>query len=377
MSNKRKRHGTIEMRVHRRTEPGSAPGMIIPDPHEPQSEVQVFSYCKSDLVESKMPSFDQLAKLVATNEVTWINVDGLGNTKLIERLGEHFNLHRLALEDVVNVHQRSKVDTYGDVMFIVLRMPHLPDETTGGRVTTEQVSIFAGTNFVITFQEGRPGDCFDRVRLRLREGATRLRGAGAGYLVHALLDGVIDNYYPVLEVYAERLDRLEENVIEAQGRVMDELHEVKADLLILRRAIWPLRETVASLSRDDSPLFGEASRPYLRDCYDHVVQIVDLVETYRELTADLRDLHMSSLSNRTNDIMRVLTIISTIFMPLTFIAGIYGMNFHTSASPLNMPELDWEYGYLICLGVMSAIAAGQMYYFYYRGWILPSFRPKP
>ncbi len=366
----------MEMRVHRRTEPGSPPGTIVPDPHEPQSDVQVFSYCKTDLVESRLPSFEQLAKMVATNEVTWINVDGLGNTRLIEALGEHFKLHRLALEDVVNVHQRSKVDQYADIMFIVLRMPHVPTEATGGRVTTEQLSIFAGPKFVITFQEGRPGDCFDRVRLRLREGATKLREAGPGYLVHALLDGVIDNYYPVLEGYAERLDYLEDAVLEAGSHVMDELHEVKADLLILRRAIWPLRETVASLSRDESTLFGESSRPYLRDCYDHVVQIVDLVETYREITADLRDLHMSSLSNRTNDIMRVLTIISTIFMPLTFIAGIYGMNFHTSSSRFNMPELDWEYGYLLCLAVMFVIAAGQMYYFYYRGWILPSFRAR-
>jgi magnesium transporter len=355
-----------DIKVHRRTEPGASPGQVIPDPAHPPPSIHVIAWGPHGYVEQDVPDIEAAHAFVGRSQLTWINVEGLGEAATIERAGELFRLHRLALEDTVNVHQRAKVEDYGEVMFLVLRMVGCQE-----RCSTEQLSIFVGPSWVLTFQEGRPGDSFDRVRARLREGG-RIRQLGSGYLAYAQMDAVIDAYYPVLEVYAERLDALEDAVLDPRNaRVMDQLHEVKADLLILRRAIWPLRDAMSMLAREDTARFAPEIRPYLRDCYDHVVQVVDLIETYRELTADLRDLHMSSLSNRINETMRVLTIISTIFIPLTFIAGIYGMNFDYGGGkrPLNMPELYWYWGYPASLAGMVAIAAAMMVYFYRQGWI--------
>ncbi len=360
-------------KVVRRTEPGASPGLIAPDPSQRQPEIQAFAYGPSDVIEKQVASVAEAHALVGQRPVTWINVEGLGDARTIEQFGEQFGLHRLALEDTVNLHQRAKVETYGEVLFVVLRMVHCAEEHA--RCGTEQVSLFVGPNWLISFQEGRPGDSFNRVRNRLKDPTGKMRTLGSDYLAYALIDAVIDNYYPVLEVYAERLDELEEMVMEPVGRqVMDKLHEVKADLLTLRRAIWPLRDAMAFLAREDNARITENTRLYLRDCYDHVVQVVDLIETYRELTADLRDLYMSSLSNRINETMRILTIFSTFFIPLTFIVGIYGMNFdwEGGAKPLNMPELHWRYGYPMVWVAMLASAAVMLVYFYRRGWILRS-----
>jgi magnesium transporter len=358
-----------DIKIHRRTEPGASPGQVIADPSQPKPTFHVIAWGPGGLIEEDVPSIGAAHQFVGRNTLTWINIEGLGDAATIERAGELFGLHRLALEDTVNVHQRAKVEDYDQVMFIVLRMVGCQV-----RCSTEQLSIFVGPNWVLTFQEGHPGDSFDRVRGRIREGG-RIRQLGSGYLAYALMDAVIDAYYPVLEVYAERLDQLEDQVLDPRNaRVMDQLHEVKADLLILRRAIWPLRDAMSMLAREETVRFAPEIRPYLRDCYDHVVQVVDLIETYRELTADLRDLFMSSLSNRINETMRVLTIISTIFIPLTFIAGIYGMNFDygEGTRPLNMPELYWYWGYPASLAAMAAIAAGMVVYFYRQGWIFGS-----
>jgi len=317
-------------------------------------------------VDKDVATPDEAHRHVGQQPLTWINVEGLGDAKVIERFGELFGLHRLALEDTVNVHQRAKVEDYGEVLFVVLRMVH---GNGGGRCGTEQISLFIGENWLLTFQEGHPGDSFDRVRMRIKEGSGKMRHLGTDYLAYALIDAVIDNYYPVLEVYAERLDELEELVTESTGRkVFRMLHDVKADLLVLRRAIWPLREGISLLAREENPRISDNTRVFLRDCYDHVVQVVELVETYRELTADLRDLHMSSISNRINETMRVLTIISTIFIPLTFIAGIYGMNFDPDVSPWNMPELRWYLGYPFSLLLMAITAVGMLIFFYRQGW---------
>jgi magnesium transporter len=354
-----------EIKIHRRTEPGTSPGVILPDPAHRKPTIHVMAYGANGVMEHDVADPDMAFELVGRQPVTWINVEGLGDARTIERFGELFGLHRLALEDTVNVHQRAKVEDYGEIVFIVLRMV----QCTADRCSTEQISMFIGLNWMITFQEGRPGDSFDRVRSRLREGGGRTRNQGVDYLAYALIDAVIDNYYPVLEVYAERLDELEDRVIEATVRgPVKELHEVKADLLILRRAIWPLRDAIALLVREEHPRFKDDTRLFLRDCYDHVVQVVELVETYRELTADLRDLYMSSLSNRINETMRVLTIISTLFIPLTFIAGIYGMNFDPDVSRWNMPELRWYYGYPYSLALMALTAMAMLVYFYRRGW---------
>jgi magnesium transporter len=355
-----------DIRIHRRTEPGSSPGVILPDPEHPQPSIHVLAYGSNGVVERDVADPDLAHALVGQQPVTWINVEGLGDARTIERFGELFGLHRLALEDTVNVHQRPKVEDYEEVTFVVLRMV----QCAADRCSTEQISLFIGEGWLISFQEGKPGDSFDRVRARLREGSGKMRTLGSDYLAYALIDAVIDNFYPVLEVYAGRLDELEDRVLDASSRrAINDLHEVKADLLILRRAIWPLRDAMAALAREEHPHFSDNTRLYLRDCYDHVVQVLDLVETYRELTADLRDLYMSSLSNRINETMRVLTIISTIFIPLTFIAGIYGMNFDPDTSPWNMPELRSYWGYPVTLAVMGATAVGMMIYFYRQGWI--------
>jgi magnesium transporter len=370
MGRKRRKHQPQrEIVVHRRAAPGSSPGLVLPDPSHPRPVIHVMAYGPGSVVERDIATADEAFAMVGQRPVTWINVEGLGDAATIERFGELFGLHRLALEDTVNVHQRAKVEDYGEVLFIVLRMVHCGDEE-GRRCSTEQISLFLGPNWLLTFQEGQPGDSFNRVRSRLREKGGRMTSLGGDYLAYALIDAAIDNYYPALEVYAEWLDELEDLVLDARGvRAIDELHEVKADLLVLRRAIWPLRDAMALLAREETTRFSEATRPYLRDCYDHIVQVVELVETYRELSADLRDLYMSSLSNRINDTMRVLTIISTLFIPLTFIAGVYGMNFD------NMPELHWSFGYPLALGSMLLTAVSMLIFFYRQGWILKGRNP--
>jgi magnesium transporter len=365
----RRRKAPSDIKIHRRAAPGSPPGLVLTDPEQPAPTIHVIAYGNGDVLERNVASADAAHAIVGQQPLTWINVEGLGDARVIERLGELLGLHRLALEDTVNVHQRAKVEDYGEVLFVVLRMVHGIEESGNPRCGTEQLSLYIGPNWLLTFQEGHPGDSFDRVRTRIREGSGKMRQLGTDYLAYALIDAVIDNYYPVLEVYAERLDELEELVVDSSRReVFNRLHEVKADLLILRRAIWPLRDGISLLARGEHPRISDHTRLFLRDCYDHVVQVVELVETYRELTADLRDLHMSSISNRINETMRVLTIISTIFIPLTFIAGIYGMNFDYSASPLNMPELHWYFGYPLALLLMAATSAGMLIFFYRQGW---------
>ena len=361
---RRKKHKR-DLHVQRRTHPGASPGTVVADPSQPKPEVTIIAYSGDKFQELTLTDLSKIPQLLADYSVVWINIEGLGDAKLIEQLGQLFDLHRLAMEDVVNLHQRAKVEEYGELLFVVLRMINC-DQRAG----TEQLSMFVGPHFVMTFQEGTPGDPFGGVRQCLKDNAGRIRKSGSDYLTYALIDAVIDSFYPVVETYAERLDELEDAVLERPTRqTMDHLHQVKADLLLVRRAIWPLREALAQLMRETTPQITPATRVYLRDCYDHVVQIVELLETYRELTADLRDLYMSSISNRINETMRVLTIMSTLFIPLTFIAGVYGMNFDPDTSPWNMPELRWYFGYPLCLLSMAATAVGMLVYFIRQGWM--------
>jgi len=350
---------------HRRTPPGTPPGALIADPESPRPTVRVLAYGPDALVEQELDHPRQLHDFLEKWPVVWVNVEGLGDAEIIRVLGELLGLHRLALEDVLNVHQRPKLEQYPGYYFIVAHMV-----TLGEHVETEQLSLFLGENFVLTFQEGKPGDSFESIRERLRQKQSRIREAGLDYLAYALLDAVVDGYFPILEQYGERLESLEDEIVaRPSGDVVARIHAIRRNLLMLRRAIWPQRETFNALLREEMPLVTNETRLHLRDCYDHTAQLIDLIETYRELGADLTDVYLSSVSHRTNEIMRVLTVIATIFIPLTFMAGVYGMNFNPGASPWNMPELNWFWGYPLALTLMAAVAAAQLLFFRKKGWL--------
>lgn len=350
--------------ARRRTPAGAAPGTLIPDRHAVSPQVSVMAYSRDNFHAAPVEDVDSLRDLVGNYAVIWIDVQGLRDVTVIEQLGEIFELHDLALEDVVNVHQRPKVEPFDDHLFIVSRMP-----LTATGVQTEQLALFLGRNFVLTFQE-RPGDQFGPVRERIRRSSSRIREAGADYLAYALLDAIIDAYFPVLEEYGEKVEALESDVIDQPGSTdIGRIHEVKRDLLSLRRTLWPLRETANALVRDDTPFVMDRTRTYLRDSYDHTVQLMDALETYREVASGLIDVHLSMLSTRMNEIMKLLTVIATIFIPLGFVASLYGMNFDASRSPWNMPELRWYFGYPFALSVMLVVGIGLLIYFRFRGWL--------
>jgi len=295
--------------------------------------------------------------------VTWIDIGGLRDIELIHEIADRFGFHPLALEDAVSVHQRPKVDVYKDHLFVVARA-HIP-----GTVETEQVSFFVGRNFVVTFQES-DADCLESVRKRIEAAQGRICECGADYLFYALLDVVIDGFFPALEGYGERLDALDDRVsLSSEQNLISEIHTVRMELLSIRRAVWPMRDVINTLIRDSGDLISSDVDLFLRDCYDHTVQMIDVIETDRELCADLRDFYLTVASNRMNQVMKFLTIIATLFIPLSFIAGLYGMNFNTQVSDWNMPELNWAMGYPFALGLMSATASGLIYFFWRRGWL--------
>jgi magnesium transporter len=365
MSKNRRRHH--KPLFHRRTLPGASPGTLVADPASRKPVVRVMAYNADHVLERELRSLleiDELRKIVDTHSVTWVNVEGLGDAEVVERLGSIFGLHRLALEDVLNTHQRSKVEQYGDNLFIVARMLEGAD-----KLESDQLGMFLGKRFVVTFQH-TVGDCLDPLRERIRRGRGILRTSGTDYLAYAVLDAVVDSYFPILETFGEQIESLDDAIIDStDGALIARIHDVKNKLLVVRRAIWPLRESLNELMRDPNPLIREDTRIYLRDCADHTFQIMDLVDTYRELTSDLMSLYHSSLSNRMNEIMQVLTVIATIFIPLTFIVGIYGMNFNTAVSPWNMPELNWYYGYPIIWVIMVIVSAALLMLFQRKGWL--------
>lgn len=339
------------------TAPGAVPGSIVAVPEEPKPVIRVMAFSDDELLDETIDSLDVLEGVTGKFPVTWVNVDGLGDAAVIRELGELFGLHRLALEDVVNVHQRPKVEDYGDYLFIVARMVN-----AGEQIQTEQICFFTGERFVLTFQVAT-GDCLDPVRDRIRRSSGRLRHGGTDYLTYALIDSIIDHYFPVVEEYGERLDTLDSELIHSRGDAsIAAIHRFRSELLVLRRAIRPHREAINELLRETNELISDDTRLFLRDCYDHTIQLSEAIDTYRETCSDLRDFHLAAVSNRTNDAMMTLTIIATIFIPLSFIAGLYGMNFDY------MPELHWRYGYPFALGFMVLIAAGLLGWFRRRNW---------
>jgi magnesium transporter len=341
---------------------GASPGTLVYSGRERTDQVRlmVMDYDGDRLTELPIEDLDVCLAMRDTSTVTWIDVDGVHQTDVLARLGEHYRLHPLTLEDIVTTSQRPKIETFPDYVFIVCRMLRVDPQT--GQVDSEQISLILGRNFVMSFQE-RAGDVFDPVRERLRHGKGRIRSSGADYLAYALLDAVVDNYFLVIEQYSEQIEELEARLVDNSSTdLLQAIHRVKREMILVRRAVWPLREVIGVVLRDESDLFQKATRLYLRDVHDHTIQVAEVVESFRDELTGLQDLYLSNLSHRMNEVMKVLTVISTIFVPLTFVAGVWGMNFRF------MPELGWRWGYLGAWLVFIAIAGVMVGYFRRKRW---------
>jgi magnesium transporter len=324
-------------------------------------KIHVIDYDETNFLETELSTVEACIPYKNKPTVTWINIDGVHNVPMIEKLGDCFGLHRLVMEDIMNTDQRPKTEDYGEYLYIVLKML---SSGKNGAIITEQLSLVLGTNFVLSFQEGVEGDVFNLIRERLRSGKGRIRKMGADYLAYSLLDAVVDNYFVILEKFGDKVELLEAELIEnPTQKTVQRIYQLKRELIFLHNAVWPLREVVSALGKRESPLIREATAPYLRDVYDHVIHVIDSVDIYREMISSMLDMYLSSVSNRLNEVMKVLTVIATIFMPLTFIAGVYGMNFR------RMPELEWRYGYPAALLVMLGIGVLMLFYFKRKKWL--------
>lgn len=350
------------------TAPGAPPGSFVTSEHAVSPRITHMAFDAEELREGKhedLTDLPGLQDLEDPAQVDWIDVRGLGDGSIVRELGRQLGLHQLAVSDAMNVGQRPKVDEYEGMLFVVLHMVNLDP---GQALRWEQVSIFLGNNFVLSLQETHE-DCLEPLRMRIRAGRKQIRTGGASYLACMVVDAIVDGYFPVLEQYGDRLEEFENSVFAQRGGdVLDKLYLTKRDLASFRRAAWPLREALAELLRDDGTHLDELSRLHLRDTLDHTMQVVEVNESYRELAASLVDVHLSLVGQRTNEVMRVLTVVSAIFIPLTFLAGIYGMNFDTS-QPWNLPELGWSYGYLVFWGLCLLLGGCLLLLFRRLGWL--------
>lgn len=350
------------MRLFKKRHPevGARPGTLVIHEDAVTTSIRAIQYTADRIEEREVSEPEEISKLLQHEGVTWVDVCGLRDEPKLRGVAQAFGLHALALEDIVNVPQRPKAEHYDDHMLLITRMASLRSPT---ELDVEQVSVVVGKNYVLTFQE-RPGDVFEAVRARLRTALGPIRKLGPDYLGYCIFDTIVDAYYPILEEIGDHLETLEDDVMEhANQRSLRTLTQTKNMLLLLRRAIWPQREAANSLVRDASPFVSDEVRVYLRDTHDHCVQTAEVTETYRELVSGLMSTYLTVVSNRTNDIMKVLTIVASIFIPLTFLAGIYGMNFD------HMPELHITGGYYILLGVMAVIGLSLTFYFRSKGWL--------
>jgi len=346
-----------------RSRPGEAPGTLRHDPDAPRAAIRVLAYGPDDFVEQTIEDPGEIKAWIGKWPVLWVDVSGAGDARTVGVIGEIFNVHRLALEDVVNLGQRTKLEEYAGHLFLAAYILHFTDQ-----LFTEQLSLFNGPDFVLTFQE-KQGDSLEAVRERIRKKRGRIRDAGADFLAYALLDCLIDHYFPVLDLYNDRLEKIEEDVLIGEDReILARLHDIRRDLRLLKRMMLQLRDATERFMSGAHARVTESTRIYLRDCHDHTIRAIDQVELFMELAQDLSSLYFSKMSHRMNEVMRLLTLIATIFIPLTFITGIYGMNFNTEASPFNMPELNWRFGYPFFWILMLAVVGGLMLYFRRKGW---------
>lgn len=352
----------VEKKQRHRKSPGAAPGTLIHLGERKAEKVRMTmtEYDSQRLDEREIDNLSQLASRKSSPPVTWINVDGLHDTSAMEQLGKVFELHPLVMEDILNTDHRPKMEAHEDYLFLVLKMLSIPEDAA--RIQSEQVSLILGPGYVLSFQE-ETGDVFEPVRQRIRSRKGRICLRGPDYLLYALVDAIVDHYFVVLEKIEGQLEVLEDAVFEdPQVETLIEIQKMKAELLRFRKAVWPLRETVSGLLREETELIDESTGVFLRDVYDHTVQVIDTLESFRDTVSGLLDVYLSSLSNRMNEVMKVLTIIATIFIPLTFIAGIYGMNFEF------MPELHFVWGYPLVWTAMLMVALFMTFYFRRKGW---------
>ncbi len=342
---------------------GLPPGTLVHIGEKKTEKVRItlIDYTEQDFQERTVDNIEECFPFKETPSITWINIDGLHQIETIEKIGRHFELHPLILEDILNTGQRPKHEDYEKYLFTVLKMLSYRDENQC--IQSEQVSLILGKNVVISFQEA-VGDVFEQIRDRIRHAKGRIRKMSADYLAYALIDAIVDNYFVILERLGEQVEFIEEELItKPTEKTLQQIHGIKQELLFLRKSVWPLRELTSNLEKTESPLIMDATKPYLRDVYDHTIQIIDTVESFRDMVSGMLDIYLSSISNRMNAVMKVLTIIATIFIPLTFIAGIYGMNFK------GMPELEWKWGYPIVLIVMAVVGITMLIYFKRKKWL--------
>jgi len=342
---------------------GLPPGTLvhIGEKKMEKTGISIIDYDESQFEEQRVDAIEQCFPFKDKPTVTWINIDGIHEAEIIEKIGKHFEIHPLVLEDIMNSGQQPKAEDLEQYVFVILKMLSYDEETK--EIKPEQVSLILGPNFVITFQE-REGDVFNPIRDRIRKAKGRIRRMKADYLAYRLIDTIVDHYFIVLEKLAERIESLEEELVtNPTPETLQTIHALKRELIFLRRSVWPLREAVISLERGESALIHESTGIYLRDVYDHTIQVIDTVETFRDMVSGMLDVYLSSISNKMNEVMKVLTIIATIFIPLTFVAGVYGMNFKY------IPELEWPWGYAACLILMGIIALVMVLYFRRKRWL--------
>jgi len=347
---------------HRPGSVGQAPGTLVTTEKEGRQPLKLtlFEYGSETHVERQVQTVSECIPFDPRSPVTWLNVDGSYQAEILEEIGSHLDIHPLALEDILDTSQRPKMEDYDHYLFIELNM--LSWDENQPQIVSQQVSLILGENYVVTFQEHEK-DVFDPVRKRIREGKSRLTKQGADYLAYSLIDAIVDHYFIVLENLGEQIEFLEEELVTDPDRgTLQSIHELKRELIFLRKSVWPLREVIGSLERGESTLFQESSLIYLRDVYDHTIQIIDTVETFRDMVSGMLDIYLSSISNRMNEVMKVLTIIATVFIPLSFIVGLYGMNFS------NMPELEWKWGYPMVWGVIISVVVVMLTYFRRKKW---------
>jgi magnesium transporter len=342
---------------------GLPPGTVVFVGEKKVEEIRItiIDYDEHQYAEREVKNIEECFSFKDTPSISWINIDGVHQVDVIEKLGAHFVLHPLLQEDVVNTHQRPKFDEFDDHLFIVLRMFFLNEEEN--ELQGEQISLIVGANFVISFQE-RQGDVFDQVRERLRNGKGRIRKKGSDYLAYSLIDAIVDSYYNILEGLGENIESLQEQLVaESKQEDLQIIQHLKRDMLFFRKSVWPLREVISALAKSESTLIKEDVLVYVRDVYDHVIQAIDTIETFRDMLSAMLDIYLSSVGNRMNQVMKVLTIIATIFIPMTFLAGIYGMNFKY------MPELEWKYAYLVFWLVVVTVFIIMISLFKKKKWL--------